>query len=525
MTLPDFKRHRGLNLDFLDECDDEPSTPKAHPLLGATDDSEGGWFAGHVEATGRPRPPRHRSSIQLNELQRMEVSDRLASWASKYKGQLAHKASLGDNKLQVSSMPNLSKILDPRQQNSPARTRPAASYVAADARTDEVRRWTAEARSFEAQRWSLPSWWAKPCGTLRRIVDFLLGRNKSTENPEERTIDENTKPVLIFDWDDTLLPTSFITENVVKEYKDIDEDSAIEPDSPFYEELSAHAHLVEFVLRKATELTRVVIVTLSMDPWVAFSARHFLPGLDIERLLLELDIPVYYSRPNYDALMTKLTFTKHYWDVELKFPEQKTLVGMSVGRLTDGTMRVLSLDAAGFMASWNSENDPDLTPTGVGIRPNDHILKVNGKTTNFSEEFKKSLVPSGCLTLCLARDVPDFDPHVEAKRLDMEHCLGELYGAAATSEWNVISIGDSIGEQQALKEIFESIAAESSRADTAELLCKTVNLLDRPNVEQLSNELKVLLLWLPKMVHSRKPFDWAMNKSEDLERKLLQLDS
>jgi len=117
--------------------------------------------------------------------------------------------------------------------------------------------------------------------------------------------------VIIFDWDDTLCPTFWITRvmscglnhielddrnindpkliTVLKAKKDL-----ASPDSKFRAQLQAHSRIVEAVLRTARSLGQVRIVTLGSQPWFEYSAVFF-AGLDIPALLKELDIEVYFA--------------------------------------------------------------------------------------------------------------------------------------------------------------------------------------------------------------------------------------
>eukprot|EP00421_Protoceratium_reticulatum_P015214 CAMPEP_0168377502 /NCGR_PEP_ID=MMETSP0228-20121227/10857_1 /TAXON_ID=133427 /ORGANISM="Protoceratium reticulatum, Strain CCCM 535 (=CCMP 1889)" /LENGTH=449 /DNA_ID=CAMNT_0008390497 /DNA_START=164 /DNA_END=1513 /DNA_ORIENTATION=+ len=105
------------------------------------------------------------------------------------------------------------------------------------------------------------------------------------------------QPAVIFDWDDTLLPTWFITEVVCaagpKPHRGYE---GLPEDSPFAEALARHAQLVAEVLATACGLARVAIVTLAARPWVEDSASWFLPGLDLPALLRKLGIRVVYAR-------------------------------------------------------------------------------------------------------------------------------------------------------------------------------------------------------------------------------------
>jgi len=99
---------------------------------------------------------------------------------------------------------------------------------------------------------------------------------------------------VIFDWDDTLFPTRHVTEVVKAVHA---KEGPLPPESPFYAELKAHAQVVESILLSAREVVgRVSIVTLARRPWVETSAAWYLPGVDFEKLMQDLQIDIFYAR-------------------------------------------------------------------------------------------------------------------------------------------------------------------------------------------------------------------------------------
>jgi len=115
------------------------------------------------------------------------------------------------------------------------------------------------------------------------------GANKS-EVPASPTLSNDTA-VLIFDWDDTLLPTTFC-----EGLPPIPNSAAVRSSHlPFFVALRKHAQNVETVLRAARAVACVSIVTLSKRPWVMQSAERWLLGLDFPALVHELGISIYYA--------------------------------------------------------------------------------------------------------------------------------------------------------------------------------------------------------------------------------------
>lgn len=95
--------------------------------------------------------------------------------------------------------------------------------------------------------------------------------------------------VLLFDWDDTLLPTS-----VIRALRNPQSARWTQPFSAT--DMQVHAELVEKVLRAARAVGRVSIVTLSKNNWVLRSAEKYLPTLDMPGLIKELGITIYYAQ-------------------------------------------------------------------------------------------------------------------------------------------------------------------------------------------------------------------------------------
>jgi hypothetical protein len=103
---------------------------------------------------------------------------------------------------------------------------------------------------------------------------------------------------IIFDWDDALFPTWYVTEVVLpcRPEESLTEGGQLPQDSLFAKELAHHAEIVESVLREAAKHGPVAIVTLGMKTWVDVSSSRWLPTLNFQALQKELGISVVYAR-------------------------------------------------------------------------------------------------------------------------------------------------------------------------------------------------------------------------------------
>lgn len=231
---------------------------------------------------------------------------------------------------------------------------------------------------------------------------------------------------VIFDWDDTLLPTSFFKDmpKTMPNYVGLPLDRC-----PFYGALIAHAELVREVLAAAASESQVCIVTLSARPWVHQSADAYLPGLNIEQLLEELDIPIYYACEY-------------------------------------------------------------LPPPSEMPRPN-------------GEECLSTLCKRNAMTECLMR-------------LQLPPGAVSGAGAAAVAAHDtrpaVMSVGDSVAEQQALKDV----CSKGGHFAAQRLTCKTVKLIDKPTLVELGDELRFLTRHMPKLTSQCQDFDlWIDSNGVD----------
>lgn len=219
------------------------------------------------------------------------------------------------------------------------------------------------------------------------ILGFLGGRSTEPTAPDNA--------VIIFDWDDTLCPTSWAMEllRVAKSDSDLKR-----LEQTHAEELEKHCAAVVQMLRQARSVARVAIVTLATPEFWQQSAESFLEPLNVKELFPELGIQVYHA-----------------------------------------------------------------------IRPNNCKNKQEAETV--------------------------------AKRKAMKKCLSHFYPAVSARHvrWNVLSIGDSAIEQDALKQLL------SERSSGP--LCKTLKFTSTPTLEQLTRQVQSVTPFLEEMVADSTDFD------------------
>lgn len=100
------------------------------------------------------------------------------------------------------------------------------------------------------------------------------------------------RAVLVFDWDDTLLCSSWLAQNGLRlDYPEVIPAS-------IQKQLEALQTSVVALLRRALTFGKVMIITNAETGWVELSAKRFMP--DVLTLLPELD--VFSARSNFESL-------------------------------------------------------------------------------------------------------------------------------------------------------------------------------------------------------------------------------
>jgi hypothetical protein len=115
-----------------------------------------------------------------------------------------------------------------------------------------------------------------------------------------------------------------------------------------------------------------------------------------------------------------------------------------------------------------------------------------------------------CQAIIEASD--DVNPLTVAKRCAMLKCLRHLYRGNRTAKWNVMCVGDSIFEHEAIKDVLWC-------SETAGEVpwCKTIKFMEDPNVQQLMDQLHVVAASAEKVINHNGDLDLSMEDWESSE--------
>jgi len=217
--------------------------------------------------------------------------------------------------------------------------------------------------------------------------------------------------LIIFDWDDTLCPTTFIRKDLQLNWSDeppcfanmtvpvrkgghLDKSDSL----PMLDEvLRRHVEATAALLRFAARLGRVAIVTLAKQGWVEMSSKSFLPGL--WPVLEELQIEIFYARNSF-----------HRWKVRSALLDE-----LDVFRLMkEAAMRrcIRRFDSHRPERSWRNV-------ISIGDSWTEHDALAEVVMCQLDIEDVDSDKPCHCKTVKL-----DEEPHIFRLTVELEVMLG-----------------------------------------------------------------------------------------------------
>mmetsp|Transcript_43184 Transcript_43184/g.122149 ORF Transcript_43184/g.122149 Transcript_43184/m.122149 type:complete len:319 (-) Transcript_43184:339-1295(-) len=277
--------------------------------------------------------------------------------------------------------------------------------------------------------------------SIRRTVDSLVSTGSQSEyfNP--------TQTIIIFDWDDTLCPSSWIRANkrVLSFFRPAPN---IEKFQRPLRELQVNC---EALLKFAMKLGTVIIVTNAMEPWVETSCRNFLPGL----MPLISELPVIYARSIYETQACE--------------PSQQPAAA-AASAAGGSRMPLPGLYAA------NGQNRLSNYNMRLANQRFDEMAPQRWKEVAFSQE------------------------------------INGFYSRYQHQSWkNVISIGDSIFERDAIRKVVLQRPNQKKKCRT-----KTLKLFDDPEIDELIAQVRVVHEVLSMMVQYDGELDIEIDE-EDLQ--------
>lgn len=103
-----------------------------------------------------------------------------------------------------------------------------------------------------------------------------------------------SQAIIIFDWDDTLFPTTYVRDDLALPWNKTLEEQHFSGKAECARLLKDCSATTEKVLRQAHTLGKVVLVTLAKRPWVDESCKNFYPR--VGKLIEELSLPIVYAQ-------------------------------------------------------------------------------------------------------------------------------------------------------------------------------------------------------------------------------------
>mmetsp|Transcript_58084 Transcript_58084/g.101663 ORF Transcript_58084/g.101663 Transcript_58084/m.101663 type:complete len:331 (+) Transcript_58084:40-1032(+) len=289
---------------------------------------------------------------------------------------------------------------------------------------------------------------------------------KTYETSESQADFHNAdQTLIIFDWDDTFCPSCWIQDQAP-------ELSFLRPppqEERFLQPLRRLEDTIARLLDTALRLGKVVIVTNAQEPWVETSCRHFLPGLEpyLRR------IPVRYAHAQYED---EFGLESNPTPIAEIFAQSEAI---SAGKGSSGDEKGQGLD------STQATTATGISPAAslVGTARKDGADSVRTTKSDFKGQG------TGAVSLTTVESSLDLEAAPRMwKEAAFREELKEFYSRYANQSWkNVVSVGDSIYERDALRHVTSGRPTKTRRCRT-----KTTKMLDEPTIEELIKQIKVV---------------------------------
>eukprot|EP00930_Biecheleria_cincta_P072380 TRINITY_DN59786_c0_g1_i1.p1 TRINITY_DN59786_c0_g1~~TRINITY_DN59786_c0_g1_i1.p1 ORF type:complete len:600 (+),score=96.60 TRINITY_DN59786_c0_g1_i1:86-1885(+) len=132
--------------------------------------------------------------------------------------------------------------------------------------------------------------------SMSRKLTAKPGLRRASSQSSQGAFAEPSQTAVIFDWDDTLFPTSFLIHRCKLNGLARLQDQLLHPEmmAALAVSLSTLAAEVVALLRLAGTCGRVMLVTLARPPWVKISCMYFMPR--VWEVIRELDVNVVYAQ-------------------------------------------------------------------------------------------------------------------------------------------------------------------------------------------------------------------------------------
>jgi len=221
------------------------------------------------------------------------------------------------------------------------------------------------------------------------------GREAFGRRNSQFMFSKKTQTIIVFDWDDTLFPTSYVRDDLELEYTKPMKDqqlSAVDK-ALITKNLAKCERNVIDLINFANGLGKVILVTLARTPWVKQSCNNFYPRAGA--LIEQLKIPIVYAQTGVKVDYNKMSMSSNeeiekYWS-GIKGKAIATEVKQFYSQYEGQSWKnIISIGDSDFERLGTQAATADYMK-GAGLcdeeaEVNGHIFKVRTKTFKLVDE-------------------------------------------------------------------------------------------------------------------------------------------
>jgi hypothetical protein len=287
---------------------------------------------------------------------------------------------------------------------------------------------------------------------------------------------DRTQTVIMFDWDDTLFPTTYVRHDLGLSVRRHLNEQKLRPEalSVVQTTLARAAGQVDQLLRLADKKGKVVIVTLAKSPWVTDSCKFFFPG--VGELIERLGIKILYAQEGEQVEYNKVNMMAEE-QFETFWAEMK---GKAIARALEE-----------FYSQYEGQSWKNIISIG-----DSDFERYGAMAATMEYARAQGLLTAG-----------DAGPNGRPRKTPSGQRVST---GSVDSQLSVADVKQRLSSNRRQQMWEGTINGQEFKVRT-----KTFKMLDEPTVEELTVELSLVQQWLPLMVKLNDGFDVDLNSLDD----------
>jgi hypothetical protein len=324
-----------------------------------------------------------------------------------------------------------------------------------------------------------------------------------------------TQTIIIFDWDDTLFPTTYVRDDLNLQWRKPIEKQDLSKEQK--REISGHLEKCERhaaqLLQLAITLGKVVLVTLARAPWVSECCKQFYPK--VGKIVDDFRVPIVYAQDgqhvDYDKQKMMSSDEVEFFYAMMKGKAIAKVVGKFYSQYSGQSWKnIISIGDSDFERLGTFQATQQYMTFAKLDTSGDMKLDVHEMKQLWLQD-KPHITDTEAQMLFNGVD-KDKDGLV-----DIDEYFDFIF--SSTNLYSIINNKKAQGlkgaQESTQSKVLETVSPEGH---VFRIRTKTLKIMDEPTVEELEVQLPLMRKWLPQLVFLDSGFDFSLDDMDNRTR-------